>query len=114
MDGGSGFNLMYLNTFEGLGLGHDLLKTSPHPFYGVVPGNQSMPLRHIKLPTTFRDVSNYRTEMLTFEVVDFFGPYHVILGWPCYIKLMAIPSYAYLKLKIQGPIDIIIVEAKAQ
>jgi hypothetical protein len=25
-------------------------------------------------------VSNYRTETLTFEVVDFSGPYHIILG----------------------------------
>jgi hypothetical protein len=38
--------------------------------------------------------------MLAFEVVDFFRPYHIILGWPCYIKSMAIPSHAYLKLKI--------------
>jgi hypothetical protein len=49
--------------------------------------------------------------MLMFEVVYFFGPYHIILGQPCYVKLMAIPSYAYLKLKIPGPTGIIIVEA---
>jgi hypothetical protein len=66
------------------------------------------------LPITFRDASNYRTEMLTFEVVDFSIPYHIILGRPCYIKFMAIPSYVYLKLKISGPTDIITVEAKAQ
>jgi hypothetical protein len=36
MDGGNVLNLMYLDTFEGLGLGQDLLKTNPHPFYGVV------------------------------------------------------------------------------
>jgi hypothetical protein len=49
MDGGSGLNLMYVDTFEGVGLGWDLLKTSPHPFYGVVLGKQSIPLRQIKL-----------------------------------------------------------------
>jgi hypothetical protein len=58
------------------------------------------------------DTSNYRTKTLTFEVVDFFGPYHVILLWPCYVKFMAIPSYAYLKLKIPGPTDVITMEAK--
>jgi hypothetical protein len=47
-------------------------------------------------------------------VVDFFRPYHVILGWPRYIKFMAIPSYTYLKLKIPRPAVVIIVEAKAQ
>jgi hypothetical protein len=41
-------------------------------------------------------MSNYRTELITFEVVHFSRPYHVILGWPCYVKFMAIPSYAYL------------------
>jgi hypothetical protein len=59
-------------------------------------------------------MSNYRTEMLACEVVNFSKPYHVILGQPCYVKFMAIPSYAYLKLKISGPTGIIIVEAKAQ
>jgi hypothetical protein len=114
MDGGSGLNLMYLDTFEGLGLGRELLKTSMYPFYRVVLGKQSTPLRQIHFPITFGDVSNYRTEMLTFEVVDFSRPYHIILGQPCYVKFMAIPSYTYLKLKILGLADIITVEAKAQ
>jgi hypothetical protein len=60
------------------------------------------------------DANNYRTEMLAFEGVDFSKLYHVILGWPCYVKFMAIPSYAYLKLMILGPIDVITVQAKAQ
>jgi hypothetical protein len=63
---------------------------------------------------TFGDVSNYRTETLTFEVVDFSGPYQVILGWPCYVKFMAIPSYTYLKLKMPEPAIVITVEAKTQ
>jgi hypothetical protein len=40
-------------------------------------------------------MSNYRTELITFEVVHFSRRYHVILGWPCYVKFMAIPTYAY-------------------
>jgi hypothetical protein len=78
----------------------------------VVTGKQSIPLRQINLSVTFGDVSNYRTETLTFEVVDFSEPYPIILGWPCYVKFVAIPSYAYLKLKIPGPAKIIIVDAK--
>jgi hypothetical protein len=61
MDGGSGLNLMYLDTFEGLGLTHDQLQSSPRPFYGVVPGKQSIPLGWVTLPDTFRDESNYHT-----------------------------------------------------
>jgi hypothetical protein len=52
--------------------------------------------------------------MLAFEVVNFFGPYHVILGQPCYHMFMAIPSYAYFKLKITGPTGVVTVEAKTQ
>jgi hypothetical protein len=114
MDGGSGLNLMYLDTFEGLGLIRDQLQSIPHPFYGVVSGKQSIPLGRVTLSVNFGDASNYHTEMLSFEVVDFSRPYHIILGWPCYVKVMNIPSYAYLKLKIPGPIVIITMEAKAQ
>jgi hypothetical protein len=49
-----------------------------------------------------------------FEVVDFFGPNHIIRGRPCYVKLMAIPSYAYLKLKIPRRVGVITEEAKMQ
>jgi hypothetical protein len=80
----------------------------------VVLGKHSAPLGWVTLSVTFGDTSNYRTEMLAFEVVNFFGPYHIILGWPYYIKFMAIPSYAYLKLKILGSIGAITIEAKAR
>jgi hypothetical protein len=75
-------------------------------------GKQSTPPGWVTLPVTFGDASNYRTETLAFEVVDFSSPYHVILGWPCYVIFMAIPSYTYLKLKIPGPAGVITVEAK--
>jgi hypothetical protein len=52
--------------------------------------------------------------MLTFEVVNFSGPYHIILGRLCYTMFMAIASYAYLKRKIPRPIRVITVEAKTQ
>jgi hypothetical protein len=112
MDWGSGLNLVYLETFEGMGLIHDQLQCSPHPFYRVVLGKQSIPLEWVTLSVTFRDVSNYHTEMLAFKVVDFSGPYHVILGQMCYVKFMVIPTYAYRKLKIPGPTRVITVEAK--
>jgi hypothetical protein len=45
-----------------------------------VLGKQAIPLRHINLPITFEDPTNYRMETLTFEVVRFHGSYHAILG----------------------------------
>ena len=50
-------------------------------------------------------------EVLTFEVVDFLGSYHAILGRPCYAKFMAIPNYTYLKLKMSGPNGVITVSS---
>jgi hypothetical protein len=61
---------------------------------------------------TFGNARNYHTEMLMFKVVDFSRPYHVIQGMPCYVKFMAIPSYAYQKLKIPGPKGVITMEAR--
>jgi len=55
------------------------------------------------LPIGFGTPSNYRKEVLTFEVVGFKRTYHAILGRPCYAKFMAVPNYTYLKLKMLGP-----------
>ncbi|XP_066382679.1 uncharacterized protein [Miscanthus floridulus] len=55
----------------------------------------------------FGDRANFRLEVLTFEVVDFLGSYHAILGWLCYANFMAIPNYIYLKLKMSGPNGVI-------
>ena len=57
---------------------------------------QAYPLGQIDLPVMFGDQANFCSEVLTFEVVDFLGSYHAILGWPCYAKFMAIPNYTYL------------------
>ena len=57
----------------------------------------------------FGDRANFRSEVLTFEVVDFLGSYHAILERPCYAKCIAIPNYTYLKLKMPGPNGVITV-----
>ena len=63
------------------------------------------------MPVTFGNRANFRSEVLTFEVVDFLGSYNAILGRPCYAKFMAIPNYTYLKLKMLGPNDVITVSS---
>ena len=72
-----------------------------------MPGKQAVPLGQIDLPVTFGDLTNYRIETLTFQVVGFHGTYHAILGRPCYAKFMAVPNYTYLKLKMSGPCGVI-------
>ena len=65
----------------------------------------------LHLPITFDNRANFRSEVLTFEVVDFLGSYHAILVRPCYAKFMAIPNYTYLKLKMPGPNSVITVSS---
>ncbi|XP_066310986.1 uncharacterized protein [Miscanthus floridulus] len=69
------------------------------------------PLGRINLPVCFGSPSNYRKEVLTFEVVGFKGTYHTILGRPCYTKFMVIPNYIYLKIKMPSPNGIITIES---
>jgi hypothetical protein len=63
---------------------------------------------------TFGDVVHYQRETLFFEVVDFHGPYSAIFGRPCYAKFMAVPKYAYLKLKMLGSRGVITVSGNFQ
>ncbi|XP_039786992.1 uncharacterized protein LOC120653290 [Panicum virgatum] len=64
---------------------------------------------NIDLPVMFGNRANFRTETLTFEVVDWKGAYHAILGRPAYAKFMAVPNYTYLKLKLLGPNGVVTV-----
>ena len=41
--------------------------------------------------------------------MDWISQYHAILGQPAFARFMAIPHYAYLKLKMPGPRGFIIV-----
>jgi hypothetical protein len=63
---------------------------------------EALPIGQIDRPITFRDLQNFCTETLTLEVVGFSGTYHAILGRLAYAKVMAVPNYTYLKLKIPG------------
>ena len=109
MDEGNGLNMLYVNTLNAMRIPRSELRLAGSPFHGVIPEAQAYPLGQINLPVTFGNRTNFRSEVLTFEVVDFLGSYHAILGRPCYAKFMAIPNYTYLKLKMPGPNVIITV-----
>ncbi|XP_039827250.1 uncharacterized protein LOC120688975 [Panicum virgatum] len=64
---------------------------------------KAYPVGNLDLPVTFGNKANYRTETLTFEVVDWKGVYHAILARPAYAKFKVVPNYTYLKLKLPGP-----------
>jgi hypothetical protein len=114
MDGGSGLNILYAETYDTMGLARSRNRPTGTLFHGVVLGVQAIPLRQIDFPFTFGRSANFRTKTLTFEVIDFAGSYHAILGWPYYAKFMAVPNYTYLKLKIPGPKGVVMVGGSLQ
>ena len=109
MDGGSGLNLLYAHTLAAMKIPRSALRESKHAFYGVIPGQRAHPIGEVDLDVTFGERDNFRTERLTFQVIDFASDNHAILGRPAYAKFMAIPNYAYLKLKMPGPKGVITV-----
>ena len=111
MDRGSGLNILYVDTLDAMRIPLSELRLAGSPFHGVIPGAQAYPLGQIDLPVTFDNQANFRSKVLTFEVVDFLESYHAILGRPCYAKFIAIPNYTYLKLKMPGPNDVIIMSS---
>ncbi|KAK1680069.1 hypothetical protein QYE76_040917 [Lolium multiflorum] len=66
------------------------------------PDPTRLSLGKISLDVVFGTPSNFRKEKLEFEVVDWESQYHAILGRPAFAKFMAVPHYAYLKLKMPG------------
>ena len=107
LDGGSGLNILYIDTLDAMCIARSELRLAGSSFHGVILGAQAYPLEQIDLPVTFDNRANFRSEVLTFEVVDFPGSYHYIVGRSCYAKFMAIPNYTYLKLKMPGPNSVI-------
>ncbi|XP_066320603.1 uncharacterized protein [Miscanthus floridulus] len=70
MDGGSDLNITYAETLDAMGIDQSHVRSTKAPFHDIVPGKQAVPLGQIDLPVTFGNLTIYRTETLTFEVVS--------------------------------------------
>ncbi|KAK1660440.1 hypothetical protein QYE76_048599 [Lolium multiflorum] len=81
-----------------------------HPMTIPKPGHAALVVEAqiggFKMSKVFMDggsgSDNFRKEKIEFEVVNWESQYHAILGRPAYAKFMAVPHYAYLKLKMPG------------
>ena len=80
MDGGSGLNILYVDTLDAMRIPLSELHLAGSPFHGVIPRAQAYPLGQIDLPIMFGNRANFPSEVLTFEVVDFLGSYHASWG----------------------------------
>jgi hypothetical protein len=76
------------------------LKPYDAHFWGVLPGQSSIPLGQITLPMQFGNPNHFRTDYVNFVVTNFEGTYHAILGQPALTKFMAVSHYSYLVLKM--------------
>jgi hypothetical protein len=95
VDGGSSLNILFLKTFDQIGLSRYLLCPNWAPFHGIVTGVAATPIGQIFLPVTFGTWENFFTENIQFKVADFETVYNAFLGWPTLSKFVAIPHYAY-------------------
>jgi hypothetical protein len=109
IDGGSSINLLYRSSMEKLGIPLAQLKLSWLTFHGIVSGHLCTPMGRVQLEVLFGKKGNSRREPIRFEVVDISSPYHALLGCPALAKFMAVPHYAYLKMKLPGPRGVITV-----
>jgi hypothetical protein len=107
VDGGSSLSIMFLKTFDQMGLSRIALCPNRAPFHGIVPRAAATPVGQITLPMTFETRENFRTEYMQFKVGNFETTYNAFLGRPTLTKFMAIPHYTYLVLKMPGPNDVI-------
>jgi hypothetical protein len=109
MDGGSSLNLIYADTLRKINIPMNNLLPTETSFHGIVPGKPTYPLGAIHLDVIFGTPSNFRKEKIEFEVFDWPSQYHAILGRPAFARFMAVPHYAYLKLRMpanRGPLTI--------
>ena len=67
------------------------------------------PIGQIRLPVTFGQCDNYRTELIDFNVAHIRLSYNAILGYPALAKFMAVTHHGYNVLKMPGSGGIITV-----
>ena len=67
------------------------------------------PIGQVRLPVTFGQRDNYRTELIDFDVAHIRLPYNAILGYPDLAKFMAVTHHGYNVLKMPGSGGIITV-----
>jgi hypothetical protein len=103
IDGGSGLNVIFIDTLKKMDFDFKRLTECDEPFFGIVPGKVAYPMGRVSLSVTFGTEENFHTEYLSFEVADFMSSYHAILGRPMLARFMVVLHYTYLVLKMPTP-----------
>src|SRR4051812_2252972 len=78
------------------------LTTSQCRMISFSPPGSTTPIGRVRLPVTFGQRDNYRTELIDFDVGHIRLPYNAILGYPSLAKFMAVTHHGYNVLKMPG------------
>ena len=76
IDGGAGLNVLSIEMFDCLQVPYDQMQPTK-PFSGVTDGSAT-PIGQIRLPVTFGQRDNYRTELIDFGVAHIRLPYNTV------------------------------------
>src|SRR3954471_10910805 len=101
-DGGSNMNIIFANTLQKMLIPRSVWRKSSTELHGVVQGEAATSLGVIELEVVFGNQRNFTKHVLEFKALDWQSQYHAILGRPAFAQFMAVPHYAYLKLKMPG------------
>jgi len=98
IDQGSSADVMFWNTFIGLQIPIDQLKSFDGVLVGF-SGDQVEVKGYVDLRTTFRDKEDAKTVFVRYIVVNTPSSYNLLLGRPSLNKLRAVISTIHLKMK---------------
>lgn len=107
IDGGSSLNTLFTSTLGEMPIPRTKVRPVRYSFHGIVLGSSAKPIGQVSHPLTFGSPSNFRTEKIYFDVVDFETTYNAILGRPALAKFSMATHYGYQCLKMPGPKGVI-------
>jgi hypothetical protein len=106
VDNGSSADILTWQCFSDMSFKKEDLQKVEHPLYGF--GNKRIEaLGKIDVNVTFGQDATMRTEVITFDVVDFVYPYNAIFGRNTINKFAVVIHQGYLLMKIPTAVGVI-------
>ena len=105
VDNGNAMDILYLNTYNRMGLTQESLRSIPTPLYGFTR-DSLMPHGKISSPITISEYPHMSIVVTKFLVVDCASAYNVVFGRLTLKALKAVTSIYHLMMKLPTPEEI--------